>query len=161
MIPTVSDLDNWNFQLEDIQAPATGIDAFFESNPEVITPHGVVVTASFKPGDKVVVTKGKEKGLTGTVTHTKSGPHQNMVSVDLDHPVQRMLGPAVLNPGALKKQAAEQRKIASLGQLNGFVRIASDTLINKSKKDLWALKKNGDSYVIERLFQDGGLPLKG
>lgn len=98
--------DDWNFQLEDIQAPATGIDSFFESNPEVITPLGVKVAA-------------------------------------------------------VQKVMTEQRKIGSLSQLKGFVRIASDALINKSTNDLWALRKNGDSYVIERLFQDGGKPLKG
>lgn len=52
-------------------------------------------------------------------------------------------------------------KVASLDQLEGFVRTASDTLIHKSDKDLWSLQKdaNGD-YYIERLF-DGDAPLKG
>lgn len=60
----------------------------------------------FKPGDKVEVTKGKEKGLKGEVKHVKAGPHGNQIAVDLDHPVHRMMGPAILDPGALKKMAA-------------------------------------------------------
>lgn len=64
------------------------------------------LAAALQPGDKVEVTKGKERGLTGVVTHTKSGPHGNMVSVDLDHPVHKMMGPAILEPGALKKVGA-------------------------------------------------------
>jgi hypothetical protein len=68
--------------------------------------------ADLKPGDKVEVTQGKEKGLKGTVTHTKSGPHGNMVSVDLDHPVHKMLGPAILAPHALKKVGGAEGSIS-------------------------------------------------
>jgi hypothetical protein len=52
-------------------------------------------------------------------------------------------------------------KIGSLQQLDGFQRISSDTLIHKSTQDLWALRKVGEEYLIERLFQDNGQPLKG
>ena len=55
-----------------------------------------------------------------------------------------------------------RRRIASLQDLNGFVRIAADTLIHKSQQDLWALKKEGDGhFYIERLFDDNGEPVKG
>lgn len=61
------------------------------------------------------------------------------------------------------KVAAEPpgTKIASLSQLNGFIRVADDTLVNKSTKDLWSLRKEGEGFVIERLFQENGEPLKG
>ncbi len=53
-------------------------------------------------------------------------------------------------------------KVASLSQLDGFVRTASDQLINKSTKDLWSLQKASDGdYYIERLFNDTGTPIKG
>ena len=49
-----------------------------------------------------------------------------------------------------------------LQDLKGFVRVSADTLIHKSQKDLWALKKEGDGhFYIERLFDDSGEPIKG
>jgi len=56
--------------------------------------------------------------------------------------------------------APMQRRVASLRDLKGFTRIASDTLIRKSEKDLWSLKQTDDGdWVIERLFDDDGNPL--
>lgn len=56
---------------------------------------------------------------------------------------------------------AEKVKVASLHDLQGFSRIASDVLIRKSEKDLWKLAENeeGEMY-IERLYDDNGEPLK-
>lgn len=59
--------------------------------------------AAVREGDEVEITKGKEKGLKGTVKHTKAGPHGNQLAVELDHPVHRMMGPAIIDPGAVKK----------------------------------------------------------
>lgn len=71
--------------------------------------------------------------------------------------------PQIVSPvGKAKEASAPKRvRIASLQQLQGFVRVASDTLINKATNDLWALRKEGDQFFIERLFQDDGQPLKG
>jgi len=53
-------------------------------------------------------------------------------------------------------------KVASIGDIHNFVRLSSDTLIHKSDRDLWTLKKEADgNYFIERLFDDTGAPLKG
>jgi hypothetical protein len=53
-------------------------------------------------------------------------------------------------------------KVASIGDLSGFVRLSSDTLIHRSDRDLWALKREADgNYYVERLFDDMGEPLKG
>lgn len=54
-------------------------------------------------GDKVKIHQGPHKGHTGKVTHIASGPRGNQISVDLDHPVQRMLGPAIIDPSHAKK----------------------------------------------------------
>src|SRR5690606_41865172 len=63
-------------------------------------------------------------------------------------------GPAPGPPGRVK--------VASLAQLSGFIRTAEDTLIHKSDRDLWALRKDGSGeFYIERLFDDQGAPLKG
>ena len=54
-----------------------------------------------------------------------------------------------------------RRMVASIGDLNGFTRISTETLVNKSQNDLWALKREGNQFFIERLFDDNGEPLKG
>jgi len=64
----------------------------------------------------------------------------------------------ILRPQTMTGRA----KVASIKDLHNFVRLSSDTLIHKSDRDLWALKKEGDgSFFIERLFDDNGEPLKG
>lgn len=58
--------------------------------------------------------------------------------------------------------ASNKVKVSSIGQLQGFDRVAgTNTLIRKSEKDLWALTENADGeFSIERLFDDDGKPLK-
>lgn len=70
--------------------------------------------------------------------------------------------PQIISPvGQTKAASAPKRvKVSSLQQLQGFTRVASDTLINKATNDLWALRKEGEAFYIERLFQDDGHPLK-
>lgn len=53
-------------------------------------------------------------------------------------------------------------RVASLNQLDGFQRLSKDTLIHKSDRDLWSIRKEGDgSMVIERMFDDNGTPIRG
>lgn len=61
-----------------------------------------------------------------------------------------------------KEEPRKRRKIASLGDLDNFLRVSSDTLVHKIQQDLWALKKEADGqFYIERLFDDSGEPVKG
>lgn len=57
---------------------------------------------------------------------------------------------------------AKRIRVASLGDLSDFLRVAGthDTLVHKATKDLWSVKKDADGYVLERLFNDSGSPLK-
>lgn len=44
-------------------------------------------------------------------------------------------------------------KVASLGDLSDFFRIATDTLVHKAEKDLWRISEDSSGkVVIERLF---------
>jgi len=53
-------------------------------------------------------------------------------------------------------------RVASIRDLTPFARVASDMLVHKSNRDLWAMKQDDDgSYFIERLYNDNGQPLKG
>ncbi|MBD3261312.1 MAG: hypothetical protein GF334_06440 [Candidatus Altiarchaeales archaeon] len=65
-----------------------------------------------------------------------------------------------LKPLFGQKQANTVRmRVKTSMDLDGFLRCGSD-LVHKATKDLWALKQEGDEFVIERLFQDTGEPLK-
>lgn len=58
---------------------------------------------------------------------------------------------------------AGRRAAASLGDIShlfGYRRASDDTLIHKATKDLWAVQKQGDEYLIERLFDSTGSPIK-
>lgn len=87
-----------DYKLDDIQAGgASGLDAFFESSPQVVTPLGQVPRVA---------------------------------------------------------QAPQRVKVASLAQLNGFVRVSSETLIHKATQDFWNIERVGDDYYIERVVGD-------
>lgn len=93
-----------NYKFDNMESGGTsGLDAFFASEPQIVTPTGKTASAPVK---------------------------------------------------------SPRIKIGSLSQLAGFTRISADTLIHKSTKDLWAIRKDGDNYFIERLFQGEG-PVKG
>lgn len=60
------------------------------------------------------------------------------------------------------KTASHRMRVASLKDLSGFTRTSAETLIHKSNRDLWALKKDSNNNLyVERLFDDNGSPLKG
>jgi len=47
-----------------------------------------------------------------------------------------------------------------MGDLTAFLKVGSETLVHKATRDLWSLRKDGKEFVIERLFDDTGVPLK-
>lgn len=65
-------------------------------------------------------------------------------------------------PHILMANQKGRKKVASLGDLKGFIRLSAETLIHRSERDLWSLGKETDGqFYIHRLFDDGGEPLKG
>ncbi len=72
--------------------------------------------------------------------------------------------PQLVTPVGQTKVAArlpQRVKVSSLQQLDGFHRLSAETLVHKSTQDLWTLRKEGEDYFVERLFQDNGQPVKG
>jgi hypothetical protein len=63
------------------------------------------------------------------------------------------------NPSMVRPHG--RRRVASLQDLSGFVRVSADTLVHKSKQELWSLHNDNGKYFIERLFDDNGTPVKG
>jgi len=48
---------------------------------------------------------------------------------------------------------SDRIKLASLGDLSSFLRLSDDSLVHKSKRDLWKIGENDKGeVVIERLF---------
>lgn len=53
-----------------------------------------------------------------------------------------------------------RRKIASLGDLDGFLRVGADQLIHKADGDLWSIQRTSSGELfVERMFNEGD-PLK-
>lgn len=53
-------------------------------------------------------------------------------------------------------------RVACLGDITSFLKVAEGTLVHKSTKDLWSFTKDADDgLVVERLFDSNGEPLKG
>lgn len=53
-------------------------------------------------------------------------------------------------------------RVASLGDLTQFLKRADGKLVHKSTNDLWSYSKDADgNFLVERLFDDEGEPLKG
>lgn len=109
-------------------------------------------------------------GLEGTVVTVRTAmgnatTHEGRVFVLWDdgkfRPVQR---DHVRMASNNKKTANNVRmRVADLGDISMLFTASSDgqDLVHKATQDLWALKQdNGGSYVIERLFDDSGKPLK-
>lgn len=64
--------------------------------------------------------------------------------------------------GGTVKTASARVKIASLGDLDGFLRTSSDTLIHKAQGDLWSIQRTSSGELfVERMFDGEGEPLKG
>jgi hypothetical protein len=64
-------------------------------------------------------------------------------------------------PQLISAQKTGRKRVASLGDLSNYIRVSAETLVHKSQRDLWSLKKEGEDFFIERLFDDNGDPLKG
>lgn len=110
-----------------------------------------------------------DDGMEGTVVTVKTGAG-NTTSLDErvfvqwdDGKFRPILAEHLRKAKNTNKQAQNVRMVVGdLGDLSSFFMSAGrqDELIHRSTQDLWAIKKNGEDYVIERLFDESGKPLK-
>ena len=100
------------------------------------------------------------KSANGDVTS-----HEGKVFVQWDDGEFRSIFADHLHLAAAKtqqRQGHQSIRVASLNKLaTQFTKVADDTLIHRSTRDLWSFRKDGEEYVIERLFDGTGGPLKG
>jgi hypothetical protein len=109
----------------------------------------------------------KVEGSVVTVK-TGSGPSTSMdgrvfVLWD-DGKFRSIMAQHLRQAGVTSKRSATVRMVVSdLGDLSAFfspVASGGDELVHKATKDLWSFRKDGEQFVIERLFNDNGKPLK-
>lgn len=59
------------------------------------------------------------------------------------------------------RTANNYRRVVRSMDLGEFLRVASsDDLVHKATRDLWSMKEEDGEFVIERLFDETGRPLK-
>ncbi len=111
------------------------------------------------PSDKMEGTVVTVRSAGGNLT-----AHNGMVFVKWDDGSFLTAHAEHLRRISGQNKLANVMKVASLGDLGEFLKVANGTLIHKSTQDLWSFKKSGDSegggFVVERLFDDNGKPLK-
>jgi len=108
-------------------------------------------------------------GLEGSVVLVKTGAgkttslDENVFVVWDDGQFRSIQAEHLRLASTVKRTARNFRVVVSnLGDLSGFFTVAgqADELVHKATKDLWSLKKDGGNFVIERLFNENGKPLK-
>ena len=118
---------------------------------------GTLLAYTDAPDPKTRGTVVAVKTATGKVTS-----HEGMVFVEWPDGETRAIHAEHLRKvtGHAKRQAGGRMRVASLGDLTDFLKLADDTLVHKSTQDLWAVRQDTAGYVIERLFDNDGSPLK-
>lgn len=126
---------------------------------------GSVLTYDDVPGDGLEGTVVTVRTADGDTTHW-----QDRVMVAWDDGKFRPIMAEHLRRASPsgKKANAVRMVMASFDDLSTFFgpvrtsgkRRANTDLVHKATKDLWSFRKDGDQFVIERLFDEGGKPLK-
>jgi hypothetical protein len=120
---------------------------------------GSVLSYARIPGD----------GVEGTIVTVRTADGDasvwdGRVMVAWDDGLFLPVHPEHLRKGTTTKRRANAFRmvLADLGNLADFfgTRHGGDDLIHKATKDLWSFRSEGDNFVIERLFDEGGHPLK-
>lgn len=134
-----------------------------------VIPSGTRVAFDGKLSSIIAYPSPPERGETGTVVMVRTAmgdttEQDGVVFVKLDS--GRLMG---IHRGHLLRASATNRTanayrmtVTAMGDLTDFMKSAGgdDELIHKATKDLWKLSKSGGEFVIERLFDETGKPLK-
>lgn len=105
---------------------------------------------------KGTVVSVKSAGVVGTI-------HQGRVMVAWDSGLFTPVLPRHLELHAGDKRASSHTRRISfvdLGNMFAPTKVANE-LVHKSTQDLWSFRQDGDTVVIDRMFDDTGSPLKG
>lgn len=122
---------------------------------------GAVLTYADAPANKAQGTVVTVKSANGDLTE-----HCGKVFVQWDDGKFRPIFAEHLRlaegPKTQAKTGHHVIRVASLAKLAGeYQRVANNTLIHRSTRDLWSFRRDGQEYILERMFDDQGGPLKG
>lgn len=126
---------------------------------------GSVLTYPDVPGDGVEGTVVTVRSANGDVTHDD----EKVFVVWDDGKFRPIFAEHLRKAKSNKRQASAVRIVTSdLDSLAHFFAPAmgvlgieaGDDLVHKATKDLWSFKQDGGNFVIERLFDETGEPLK-
>jgi hypothetical protein len=143
--------------LTDKMRAANALALPVEAGTKVVFAGGMGAYLSYEdcPPEGSVGEVVKVKSAAGDITH-----HDGKVFVQWDDGKLRGIHAEHLRLAGQGKQGYVIR-VASLGDLTQFLKRADGKLIHKSTNDLWSYSKDADgNYVIERLFDDEGAPLR-
>lgn len=162
-------LEGTPFEGEQLTSVRTLTDVYRDKNAFPLpAKSGTRVQFAGNMGSVLAYADPPAPGTQGTVVTVRSAMgdvtgHEGKVFVQWDDGKFRSIHAEHLRAakGRQKKQASFQLRLASLGDLTDFMKVSKDTLIHKSTRDLWSVKQEGGEYVIERLFDDTGDPLRG
>jgi len=109
-----------------------------------------------------------DPGTLGTVVTVRTGNGDTTIDNDRvfvlwdDGKFRAIQADHLTIESARKTANAVRMVVADLGDLSAFFVSGSsgEDLVHKATKDLWSLRKDGDNYVVERLFSEDGEPLK-
>jgi len=112
-----------------------------------------------------------DPGTNGTVVTVRTGSgdrtfEDDHVFVLWDDGKFRAMVASHIKPEGTSRTANSVRMVVSdFGDISSFFTPATgtghgDDLVHKATQDLWALRQEGGQYVIERLFNEDGNPLK-
>lgn len=132
-------------------------------------PSGTRVAFDGKLSSLLAYTEPPDRGDMGTVVMVRTAmgdttEHDGLVFVKFDG--GRFMGVhrahLVAASTTTRKAHAYRMTVTAMGDLTDFLKSAGggDDLIHKSSQDLWKLSKTEGEFVIERLFDETGKPLK-
>lgn len=170
-------------------SPSTGIDSFLQGKTlngdstrvvrdAIVGDLGIHLPA--KAGTRVAFVATTESlftysdcpnpDLEGEIVRVRTAfgdktAHDGMVFVLWDDKVLRPTHRSHLKmaPSTNKNASASRMVVSGLGDISDLfsMRAGSADLVHKATNEYWAVRKEGEDFVIERLFNDTGEPLKG
>lgn len=127
---------------------------------------GTRVTFANNLGAVLSYSDPPDGGAEGTVVmvRTSSGDAtalDGLVFVKWDDGKFLPVGREHLRLAATSKRASSYTmRVSSIGDLTDFMKVSKDDLVHKATKDLWRVREEDGEFVIERLFDEVGEPLK-
>ena len=168
-VPRVNEaIDNHLSENKIADSRTTSLQALTDKGREAASiplpvPEGTRVSFIANIGSVLTYADPPEEGALGTVVgvHTSLGhktSHEDMVFVRWD-------GDREVVSVSKQHLRVDQMRVASLGDLSDFFVVIggsekSGDLIHKSTDDMWSFTQDGDSWVINRLFEESDDPLK-